>query len=284
VLHEYGTSTQLPDGFSSAVTAQGSIMATDGTHLDAISSSTHQVTSRALGSGPFVVSQDGTQVGWWTQGAAGKPGVLHGGGASTMGGGIAGTSTPAGEHVDPIGFVANGMAYEVTLPSGATQVWTTDMQGHRTRVPGAIEATSALEVPNELLIETSQQTGGGSCWAVRDLTTGHNTWSTCSYSLDALDPDGKYVLATTAQRGGPYLSGFTVLDARTGSPLAQFDAKNASLNQVLWDYDGGILVSMYGDNGRWYLVHTTLKNDATVAEGPIAASDVAEPWSFVTRP
>ncbi len=73
-------------------------------------------------------------------------------------------------------------------------------------------------------------------------------WEQCGYLLEDLSPDGSLVLGYPDE-GTPMFPRLTVLDARTGQKVVEFDGgRRATVVEAAWEDDGHVLaVVQQGD-------------------------------------
>jgi hypothetical protein len=191
---------------------------------------------------------------------------------------------PPGVVAHPVGYVRSGLVSETdgTHP----QVLVTDFTpGTAPKVvPDAIAAGGASEALDRISVLT-KVVDGGSCWAVVD-TSGKADWSTCDYTLGQFSLDGKYVAAYPAYFDGLGPSSVSILDARTGKPVADFQRPLDSdlfINNVAWEDDTHLLATVH-ENGDWQIIRLGTDGSIEAASPAVPGGEENCPFFFSARP
>lgn len=205
-----------------------------------------KVVDTQPGSDRLAVSQDGTLTAWVT--GAGRQTVVNRGIGSGMGNGEAHQSVqvPAGVPVAPVGFVAGGsVVYAVGGVNPSVRV--TDFGGHDRALPGLINARGTSE-SDDLVAGQISSSNTGSCWEVRNVTSGAKLWGTCKFALGQFSQDGRYVFGTDAYGDGAGSGAVAILDAHTGKVVADFvhvggPDDQLAVSGLAWEYDDTLLAA-----------------------------------------
>lgn len=119
----------------------------------------------------------------------------------------------------------------------------------------------------------------GSCSAVVDAE-GTQLWKTCDYTLGEFSPDGRYVMGHPAYLDGIGNASVSVLDAKTGARLVDYETvDSAFLNNTVW-VDEEHLVTLIYDKG-WAVLGLDAEGNVTKqSSGRIPGSMEETPLFF----
>lgn len=113
-------------------------------------------------------------------------------------------------------------------------------------------------------------TDTGSCSAAYEPTGDgdlrRTVFSTCDYTLGKYSPDGRYILGLPAYFDGLGSSSLSILDAKTGRPVAEFRSQGQDgvfVSDSVWDEGSDSVLATVWDNG-WSLMR--LSPDGTLAK------------------
>lgn len=144
---------------------------------------------------------------------------------------------PASPVVGPVGILGpDSVVYETETAQGPTGVFLADSDG-TTRVLPYVSALAADPVNGLISVQTRVRDAGG-CFGVVEAATLTTAWETCDYKLGTFSPDGRFVMATSAQSDGLGPTSLSVLDARTGDLVAEFASagrKIVTLIRPAWE-------------------------------------------------
>jgi hypothetical protein len=278
-----GSTVDLPGSYTEVTSYHGGYLATEqgDEGFDVVTlDNTNTEVDRQPGDFRIAVGGNGTTVSWLT--SQGDQAILHR--AIVTGSSDAVDTIPVrtSNATGPVGFVgAEQVVYQV---QGETpEVHLADFAtGSDRRLAGLIGVGGTS--PSESLL--SGQTSAdeqGSCWAVRQVTDGHDLWRTCDFSLGRFSPDGQLVLGYSAYRDGAGDSDVAMLDAHTGEVVAHWRStrdSQAFAQKVAWEDDDTLLASVF-ERGSWSLVRLDHDGSLTTSLGPESGDMDRSPWSFV---
>ncbi|MGH3443866.1 MAG: hypothetical protein ACRDPB_00690 [Nocardioidaceae bacterium] len=239
------------------------------------------------GSDRLTVSQDGTSTAWVTTSSNGQRAAVNRGIPSGMSNGTATQAVPgvqAGVPVTPVGFVAGGSVV-YTVGGGNPSVRVTDFGGHDRALPGLINARGTSET-DDLVAGQTSSSNSGSCWEVRDVSSGARVWGTCKFALGQFSQDGKYVYGTDAYGDGAGSGTVAILDAHTGKVLADFvhvggPDDQLAVSDLAWEY-ADTLLGVVSEKGSWHILRFTPGGKLELLVGPMHQG--LPPFHFVARP
>jgi hypothetical protein len=153
--------------------------------------------------------------------------------------------------ISPVAFVDQDAVLYQT--EGKNQKVGIALPGREPReLEGLISASSASAATGLVAGMTSAE-DFGSCWAVVAPLSNRPDplWKTCDYSLGEFSPDGRFVLAGAPYHDGLGQSSLTILDARTGDVVADYQEDKGSqiaLTGMTWeDEDTVLAIAVDGD-------------------------------------
>jgi hypothetical protein len=111
-----------------------------------------------------------------------------------------------------------------------------------------------------------------SCSGVYDMEGGRLLWRTCDHSLLRFSPGGTYLLATDPYPDGLGLGLLTVLESRTGNPVATFTIRGGFVAQQGWEDATHPLVVISGPDG-WDLLRLGLDGARERVAGPVGRAE-----------
>jgi hypothetical protein len=127
--------------------------------------------------------------------------------------------TPAGETLDPIGFLDDGAV--VYSSDTFEEMGVARAGGETTPIKGLLRVEDASAATGLVSGLVSYGAEGG-CSGVQDPATGSLKWKSCDYSNLRFSPDGRYVVADASYYDGPGSPTLTILDAGTGDVVTEF--------------------------------------------------------------
>lgn len=276
---------ELPAAYASVTPYHGGFLAADLTRggQDVVElDNTYTEVSRHPGSPRFALSADGTRVSWFT--VESGAGHLHRAIVSGMSDQVDDQPVRGGSDFSPVGFASSdAVVYERT--DAQSQVRVTDFAGTDRRLDGLLAAGGTSEEAG-LVSGMVSASDSGSCWVVRQVTSGKDLWKTCDYSLGQFSPDGRYVLAGPAYRDGIGDGEVAVLDARTGDVVAHWRCSldgSAFVSTSVWEDGTDVLTALFED-GSWHLLRLNVSGAIAETLTPVTADMDHRPWSFLPRP
>jgi hypothetical protein len=135
---------------------------------------------------------------------------------------------PASPLVEPVDFVGEDrIVYETTDARGRHQsIGIANGDGTTTEFEGDfVHAVSASPETGLVAVQTRSNDDASGCFGVVDPaeSTADTIWETCDYSLGAMSPDGRYIIASLPYLSGLGVSSVSVLEAETGDLVATFE-------------------------------------------------------------
>jgi hypothetical protein len=143
--------------------------------------------------------------------------------------------------------------------------------------PGAVSVADATE--SGLVAVRTSINDDGVCAGVYDSSAASYVWETCHHDLISFSPDGRYVLATTAQHDGIGLTALSVLDAATGRELVTYRVSgDAHISGIApWEDDGTFLAATFID-GSWSVLRLEADGTRERVLGPTPGEDLDQPF------
>lgn len=188
---------------------------------------------------------------------------------------------PSSPVVEPVGYLGeHRVAFKEQ--EGRVKAGIAEPDGTITQLPRFINVRDANETNGLISAQTSSDPSEGGCFAVVDPDSPKDpVWETCDYALGSFSPDGRYVMATDPYQSGLGPVSLSILDARTGEPVAEFQpgSRRPGLTLVTpsWEGSNSILASAVGEGDQVLLrlgVDGTLE-DASERVGPVVGD-----WHF----
>lgn len=289
VLHQDGTTLQLPGSYDTITPYHGGWLAVDSHHSQLVQlkqDSNGRVVQifPAKHTADRLAVNDAGLVAWFESGGANRPGRLVQSIATGMGNGEATVPVPAGVTPGPVGYTRRGLVYQTF--GVHPHVYLTDFTpGASPRViPGAIGAADASEAINRISVMT-KLTDSGSCSAVVD-PTGHPDWHTCDNLLGGFSPNGADLWGYPAYFDARGPSSVTILNARTSKPVADFQrpqGSNLFVGDVTWEDNNHLLATVH-ENGAWQIVRLGTDGSIEAATPAVPGDDENGPFRFAARP
>jgi hypothetical protein len=239
------------------------------------------------GANRFAISADRVESAYWVMDSCsiGSAGKLYSGANNTMGeSGPSFATTPAGQVVQPVGFVQQGVVVSVSTPDfRQPEVWVYGGDAPA-RVPGLATA-GGTDQSDDLV--AGQVAGDLSTGVIVHATTGVPVATIPSWTLGQFSPDGKYVLGYQPGDGigADRYAVFDVTSGRQVTQLALFGLGGFGAREIGWDADDTVLaVGQDGRSSDDAVVRFDLHGDATLATQPKAATDPSLPvYRLATR-
>ncbi|KQZ76180.1 hypothetical protein [Nocardioides sp. Root151] len=195
--------------------------------------------------GSLVVSNDGTQLAWWTWNQKDKVGELHSAGASGMGEGDGAVQeTGKASYVLPVGYVGVGeLVFQPTVEGVGPTVKVADFTDNVRDIDTLGSASGTDQINNRI---AGQAPGDGLTGRVVDGTTGEEIWHKDGWRLGRFSPDGTHLIAYESNSPDP--QPIAILDAATGEVVTQInlhDEHGLGYGDVVWEDDDSLLVNAY---------------------------------------
>ncbi|WP_235735709.1 hypothetical protein [Nocardioides alcanivorans] len=204
--------------------------------------------STTPGNPMFAVSNDGTQLAWWTWNSDEEVGELHSASPSGMGEGDGPVQeTGDASWVVPIGYLASGeLVYGATKEGGGQVTRVTDFAGKVRDIDGLASVSSTDQLGNRIAGQTTRGQRGDELRAiVVDGTTGEELWHKDGWSLGRFSPDGEHVIG---YESGPDPMKVAILDADDGTVVTQVDLHGdhgLGYDEVVWNDDSSLAIEAY---------------------------------------
>lgn len=155
---------------------------------------------------------------------------------------------PEGNIGFPVGFTATGTVYNIEkLDSGGSWTWEEAIGDERAAVPHLSYVWDASPV-SDLIVGSTRFNRKLNLPCAAAVAGSELLWEQCGYLLEDLSPDGSLVLGYPDE-GTPMFPRLTVLDARTGQKVLEFEGGGrATAVEAAWEDDGHVLaVVQQGD-------------------------------------
>lgn len=214
--------------------------------------------SQASGQG-LVTSADGSQIGYVLIKDDGTQTLVN---APASGSDPVTWNFPAFPAVIPVGFADNDtLVYEAVEGGEVEGVYTARPGSRIDLVPHLLGASSAA---NGLVAGVTERKLASICSGVVDVITGDLLWSDCAYATGEFSPDGKWVVATSADGDGFGHLGLAIVDADTGTPVVEYGQATrrgqVTLGDPEWESDRALL-SPINDANRYGLIRLDLAGE-----------------------
>lgn len=159
--------------------------------------------------------------------------------------------------VEPVGFAGLHQVVYETNDGGRVEVWLAAVEPEHTRLT-ALRTASDASLDGLVAGTTRSNPDGSVCSGVMDTaqSTTEVLWESCDYSLVSFSPDGRYVLAGAPYQSGQGMTGLSVLDARTGRPVADFTQERdgqLAIVQTAWESEDTLLAIVV-DGSTWSML------------------------------
>ena len=179
---------------------------------------------------------------------------------------------PTSPVVEPVGILgADTVVYE---SSERMTVGIANPDGTTDELP-YLGASGADPVNGRIAVQTRSRLASG-CFGVVEAATRELAWETCDYALGSFSPDGRYVMASSAEGDGMGPTALYVLDAGTGELVAEFASAGRTMVALVfpaWESPDSI-VSIALEGNEHTLVR--LRVDGTLEQ----VEDMAEGSDF----
>ncbi len=233
-----------------------------------------QVTDRSPIGGSLQVSPDGGRVGYVQVGAGGGQRLVS---APADGDEPTTWELPERPAVTPHGFLGDGtVVYETAGPDSsvglATPDGTTTELGHLVNVSGVNPVTGLVAG------QTRVNDDASGCFGVVGADTAELVWETCDHSLGEFSPDGRFVLASDPYLDGIGLRNLSILDARTGHLVSDYQQERDSqvaLTDLAWE-DDETVVAVAQEIGRWSILRMDVRGVLEAAVGPTESDPMVD--------
>ena len=155
---------------------------------------------------------------------------------------------PEGNIGYPVGFTATGTVYNIEkLDGGGTWTWEVAVGDERTPVPHLGYVWDASPV-SDLVVGDTRFDSKKNLPCAGAVAGSELLWERCWYRLEDLSPDGSLVIGYPDE-GIPSYQRLTVLDARTGEMVVEFDGgRRATVVEAAWEDDGHVLAVVQQGN------------------------------------
>ncbi len=166
------------------------------------------------------------------------------------------------------------------------RAWGADLHGIVDTVP-PFTRIAGFAPDGALAGQISSSDTGSTCSQVRNGDSARSKrWETCEFSLDRFSPDGRYVLARSANFDGLGDSQVTILDAQTGNVVVSYQRPRNSplfVEGIAWEDSSHALTTVYED-GAWHILRLDLDGKIEAASSAVKADEVSSPFLFGTTP
>ena len=190
---------------------------------------------------------------------------------------------PEGNIGFPVGFTATGTVYNIEeRDSGGSWTWEVAVGDQRTPVPHLGYVWDASPV-SDLIVGSTGFDKKANLPRVGAVAGSELLWQDCCYQVEDLSPDGSLVLGYPDE-GTPMFPRLTVLDARTGQKVLEFDGGGrATVVEAAWEDDGHVLAVVQQGNRQAIL---RLGLDGTVERTTDFAhvDSLSTTWFLAGRP
>lgn len=193
---------------------------------------------------------------------------------------------PAGPLVEPVDFVSDtSLLFQATdQQDGSAEIGIARADGTTSTFEGDwVSAISASPETGLVAVQTKSTADASGCFGVVDpaASTSQTVWGTCSYSLAEFSPDGRYVLASSAYGDGMGLPSLSVLDARTGALVADFQPEReamVSLVGVVWETTDTV-IAVANEKTSWTILRLGVDGRLEEMIDPVKDASFAD-WPF----
>lgn len=166
---------------------------------------------------------------------------------------------------------AAGCTIYVNTTDDSHQIWAVSPHQDPVLVKPQLDQLSGLSAGGAAIGRLSSA-GGGSCWAALDQGDDQQ-WKTCTYALKSFSPDGRLVLAGSAEVDGAGDNRLAVLDAATGKAVLDLRTPdNGSIFDVAWEDDSHVVATVRESN-RWAILRIGLDGHREYAVSPETGAD-----------
>jgi hypothetical protein len=189
---------------------------------------------------------------------------------------------PDGNLGYPVGFTADGTVYNIEKLGADTWTWQEAVGEERTPVPHLGYVTDASPV-SDLVVGTTRFNSKKNLPRAGAVSGSELLWEDCCYLLEDLSPDGSLVFGYPDE-GTPSHQRLTVLDARTGQLLVEFDGGDrATVVEAAWEDDGHVLAVVEQGN-RQAILRLGLDGTVERATGFERVDTLSVTWFLAGRP
>ena len=190
---------------------------------------------------------------------------------------------PEGNIGYPVGFTAAGTVYNIEkLDSSGGWTWEVAVGDARTPVPHFNYVWDASPVSDLVVGETGFNTLAN-LPRVGAMAGSELLWEDCCYRLEDLSPDGS-LLVGYPDEGTPMAPRLTVLDARTGQKVLEFDGGGrATVVEAAWEDDGHVL-AVVQQGGRQAVLRLGLDGTVERTTGFVRVATLSTTWFLAGRP
>lgn len=195
---------------------------------------------------------------------------------------------PPGPVVQPVGFVSDAsLLYESTGPEGAEAIGVAHEDGTTSTFEGDwLGAISASPATGLVAVQTKTNPDASGCFGVVDpsVSTAKTLWDTCGYSLGTFSPDGRYVLASGPYQSGSGLDSLSILDARTGALVTNFQSERGTmipLSGVVWE-TADTIIAVANEVNSWTVLRFGVDGRVEETTDPRNGSDYPDTPFFLS--
>lgn len=194
--------------------------------------------------------------------------------------------TDARADAEVVGFLGDTVAFEVQdRRTGTSTFGVTTASGGTTPVEGFLRVTATSQATGLVAgLVSYDSLAARSCWAV--AASGRQVWRTCEHSLGEFSPDGRFVVAGSGYADGLGSPTLTVLDARTGEPVVEFEPPRdtmVAVTQAGWEDADSVLATVMEGN-RMRVLRADLSGRLEAVSDSYESRDMSLPVWFAELP
>lgn len=233
-----------------------------------------------------VIDDNGQNAAWvrWSVDNAGQPTASTAVYADASTGKVLST-VPVDAVVEPTEFVNGRVILESTDGGRDALRWA---PGSTPEEWKGTRSTPASSVESGLTARTVAKTGddGQPCAQVLDTSKPSDRdevlWESCDLVVEQFSPDGRYAAAIDTRTDGLGASGYTIVEARTGTPVRRIDTDLT--RRITVEDDGSFVFDARDRNperGPTALVRCPVEGDCELATEPVEYPENPEAWPYL---